>query len=134
MQLTFDSDIDSLAFGREGTVLEDLLFVSHNAGRVGSTGAAAQESELTMVDVATLKRVALARGGTRGDVVFATSDGRVLISQTDQVDVLSPAVRADRGRHLAGGGRGRAAADAVRDRASSTRTCSPAMRRCPAAC
>jgi large repetitive protein len=92
LMLQFDSDLDSIAFGRNGTYLEDLLFVSHNAGRIDSTGAASPESELTMVDVATLKRIAVAQGGTRGDVVFTTSDGRVLISQSDQVDVLAPAV------------------------------------------
>ncbi|MEY8839986.1 Ig domain-containing protein, partial [Cribrihabitans sp. XS_ASV171] len=32
-----------------------------------------------------------AKGGTRGDVVTTTSDGRVLISQSNQVDVVSPA-------------------------------------------
>ncbi len=92
LMLQFDSDLDSIAFGRNGSYLEDLMFVTHNAGRVDSTGAASPDSELTMVDVATLKRVAVASGGTRGDVVFATSDGRVLLSQSDQVDVLSPAV------------------------------------------
>ncbi|MBN8490904.1 MAG: LEPR-XLL domain-containing protein, partial [Burkholderiales bacterium] len=90
LMLEFDSDLDSIAFGRNGTYLEDLLFVSHNAGPVDSTGAARPETELTMVDVATLKRIAVATGGTRGDVVFATSDGRVLISQGDQVDLLAP--------------------------------------------
>ena len=44
-----------------------------------------------MVDLATLRRVAVADGGTRGDVVITTSDGRVLISQSNQVDVLNPA-------------------------------------------
>ena len=43
-----------------------------------------------MIDVATLRRVAVASGGSRGDVVITTSDGRVLLSQTTQVDVLGP--------------------------------------------
>ena len=81
--LSFDSPVDSLAFGKLGTQLEGLLFVSHNSGDDGS--------ELTMVDAVSLRRVALARGGTRGDVVATTSDGRVLISQSSQVDALSPA-------------------------------------------
>ncbi len=88
--LEFDSDIDSIAFGQAGTSLEDLLFVSHNSGRVTSTGAAGADSELTMVDLATLRRVALATGGSRGDVLITTSDGRLLISQSHQVDVLNP--------------------------------------------
>ncbi|MBM3523620.1 MAG: APHP domain-containing protein, partial [Alphaproteobacteria bacterium] len=88
--LRFDSDIDSLAFGQEGTPLQGLLFVSHNSGRVSDLGTAAVGSELTMVDVATLRQVALAKGGSRGDNVFATSDGRVLLSQSNQVDVVNP--------------------------------------------
>ncbi|MCH5373133.1 MAG: hypothetical protein JJ992_04105, partial [Planctomycetes bacterium] len=82
--LSFDTPIDSLAFGLPGTSLGDLLFVSHNAGLED------EGSDLTMVDLATLRRVAVARGGTRGDVVIATSDGRVLLSQSSQVDVLNP--------------------------------------------
>ena len=45
-----------------------------------------------MVDVTTLQQVAVASGGTRGFAVLATSDGRVLISQSHEVDVLSPVV------------------------------------------
>ena len=43
-----------------------------------------------MVDLATLRRVAMAIGGTRGDIVRTTPDGRVLLSQSNQIDVLSP--------------------------------------------
>ncbi len=85
--LEFDAPIDSLAFGLPGTDLAGLMFVSHNSGANDHAG-----SELTMVDVATLRRVTLADGGTRGDVVVTTSDGRVLVSQSNQVDVLNPAV------------------------------------------
>src|SRR5690606_34741771 len=34
--------------------------------------------------------VELARQGERGDIVITTSDGRVLVSQSSQVDVLAP--------------------------------------------
>ena len=90
-KLTFDSDIDSLAFGQAGTPLSGLLFVSHNDGPPTSSGTNAAASELTMVDVATLQTVALATGGTRGGVVITTADGRVLLSQTNGVDVIAPA-------------------------------------------
>ncbi|MEX2214849.1 MAG: Ig-like domain-containing protein [Phycisphaeraceae bacterium] len=90
--LTFDSLIDSISFGQAGTSLEGLLFVSHNTGALSSTGAVEPNtSELTMVDMATLRTVAVAQGGSRGDVVRTTSDGRILISQSTQVDVLKPA-------------------------------------------
>src|SRR3546814_7094135 len=44
-----------------------------------------------MVDMATLRRVAIATDGSRGDVVTTTSDGRLLVSQSNQVDVVAPA-------------------------------------------
>src|SRR5262245_60694582 len=86
VMLTFDADIDSLAFGQKGTALEGLLFVSQNTGSNDYSG-----SELTMIDVATLRRVAVADGGTRGDVLITTHDGRVLVSQSNQVDVINQA-------------------------------------------
>src|SRR5262249_8036107 len=73
--LRFATPADSIAFGAPGSTLAGLLFVSHNAGPRPDQGA-----ELTMVDLATLQRVAVATGGTRGDVVRTTPDGRVLLS------------------------------------------------------
>ena len=45
-----------------------------------------------MVDVATLQQVAVAQGGTRGFDLLATADGRLLISQSHEVDVVEPVV------------------------------------------
>ncbi len=87
--LEFEADVDSIAFGGVGTELDGLLFVSHNIGPVAQLGQTADGSELTMVELATMRQVPVASGGTRGDVVMTTSDGRVLLSQTHQVDVLS---------------------------------------------
>jgi large repetitive protein len=84
VMLSFDAPADSIAFGREGTMLQDLLFVSHNAGVSGQGGS------LTMVDLATLRRIEVARNGSRGDALTTTSDGRILVSQSQQVDVLRP--------------------------------------------
>ena len=93
VMLTFDSDIQSIAFGQQGTKLDNLLFVSHDDAPNTPPGTVAPTpSELTMVDVATLQQVAVAQGGTRGFDVLATSDGRLLISQSHEVDVLEPVV------------------------------------------
>ncbi|MBD2200392.1 MULTISPECIES: CARDB domain-containing protein [Calothrix] len=78
--LSFDTAIDSLTFGVNGTQLAGLLFISSNQG------------EMTMVDVTTLRKVKVAQGGSRGDIIKATADGRVLLSQSHQIDVLSPVV------------------------------------------
>ncbi len=92
--LEFDSEIDSIAFGQAGTTLAGLLFISHNNshGNEGGNLAVDPDSQLTMVDVATMQSTVIARGGTRGDVLITTSDGRVLLSQSNQVDVIAPAV------------------------------------------
>src|SRR5262249_38630697 len=65
-----------------GTDLDGLLVGTHKSGPNGS--------DLTMVGAVTLRQVAVAKGGTRGDNVITTSDGRVLVSQSHQVDVLFP--------------------------------------------
>ncbi|MCH2247748.1 MAG: putative Ig domain-containing protein, partial [Crocosphaera sp.] len=78
--LTLETPVDSIAFGMNHTQLEGLLFVSSNNG------------ELTMVDIGTLRTVKLAEGGSRGDIVETTPDGRVLLSQSQQIDVISPIV------------------------------------------
>src|SRR5690349_18835954 len=80
--LSFDTPIDSIAFGKADRALAGLLFISHGSGSDGS--------DMTMVDTATLQQVALASGSSRGNVVLTTGDGRVLISQSSQVDVLNP--------------------------------------------
>src|SRR5262249_25245292 len=85
IMLQLDADVDSIAFGQKGSKLDGLLFVTHD-----QADSASQGSELTMVDLATLHTVAVATGGTRGDEIKTTQDGRVLLSQSHQVDVLGP--------------------------------------------
>ncbi|MCA9198980.1 MAG: hypothetical protein KDA87_15640, partial [Planctomycetales bacterium] len=80
----FDATVDSISFGKDDTDLQGLLFVSHNIAVDGSGG------KLTMIDTATGRQLDAATRGTRGDVVITTSDGRVLVSQSHQVDVLTP--------------------------------------------
>ncbi len=91
VKLTFDSEIQSISFGAQGTPLANLLFVSHDAAPGTAPGTVAPTpSEMTMVNVTTLQQVAVAQGGTRGFAVLATGDGRVLISQSHEVDLLLP--------------------------------------------
>ena len=85
--LEFNTPVDSLSFGKAGTKLEGLLFISNNSGVKPNT-----DSQLIMVDVATLRQVSLAKGGSRGDIIKTTADGRILLSQSHQIDVISPLV------------------------------------------
>ncbi|MDM9385689.1 CARDB domain-containing protein [Chlorogloeopsis sp. ULAP01] len=86
--LSFDSPVDSIAFGMKGTRLEGLLFVSNNNTKTGTQ----QDGRIYMVDLATLQYVTLASGGSRGENIETTADGRVLLSQSHQIDVFSPLV------------------------------------------
>jgi hypothetical protein len=61
------------------------LFVSHTDAASPGAGTV-----LSMVDLATMKVVDVASGGTRGDIVTTSADGRVFLSQSNQVDVLGP--------------------------------------------
>ena len=83
--LEFTDDVDSIAFGLPGSPLGGLLFISHD-----EDVSAGQGSELTMVDLATMQTIAVATGGSRGDEIKTTPDGRVLLSQSHEVDVLGP--------------------------------------------
>ncbi|MEX2552838.1 MAG: CARDB domain-containing protein, partial [Actinomycetota bacterium] len=74
-----DHKATGLAFGEPGTALEDLLFVQHESGGF-----------LTMVDLATFERIAVATGGGRGEFMAVGPGGRLYITQPDQVDVFRP--------------------------------------------
>ncbi|NNU43756.1 putative Ig domain-containing protein [Ramlibacter montanisoli] len=87
VQLRMDAALDSLAFGRAGTALEGLLFVSARIPS-GSSDAA----NLYMVDLATMRVLEVARGGPSAEQLLATGDGRLLIANGAQVDVLAPMV------------------------------------------
>ncbi len=77
---TLDSEVDSLAFGKPGTDLANLLFISNN------------DDELVMMNLANRDYLAIATGGSRGDMLETTSDGRLLISQSNQVDIFTPVI------------------------------------------
>ncbi len=99
--LEFSDAVNSIAFGQPSSPLAGLLFISHDQDAANPTGIgsiitdsnpASLPTELTMVDLATMQTLAIATGGTRGDEITTTLDGRVLLSQSHQVDVLGPVV------------------------------------------
>ncbi|MEH2362218.1 putative Ig domain-containing protein [Nostoc sp.] len=45
-----------------------------------------------MVDLATLQHVKVASGGSRGENITTTDDGRVLLSQSHQIDIFNPVI------------------------------------------
>ncbi|MEI7464998.1 MAG: CARDB domain-containing protein, partial [Burkholderiales bacterium] len=86
-QIVINADLDSLTFGRKGTQLEGLLFISARKRSGYDTPVS-----LYMVDLATLRVLQVASGGPSAEQLLATSDGRLLIANSAQVDVLAPVV------------------------------------------
>ncbi|MGB3638029.1 MAG: putative Ig domain-containing protein, partial [Rivularia sp. (in: cyanobacteria)] len=74
----YDSPIDSIAFGYKDSQLDNLLFVSDNSGK------------LHMIDTLSLESITIATGGSRGEIVETTLDGKVLVSQSNQIDIFNP--------------------------------------------
>ena len=99
--LEFSDAVNAIAFGQPSSPLAGLLFVSHDQDSANPTGIGSiitdsnpsyEPTELSMVDLATMQTLAVATGGTRDDKITTTLDGRVLLSQSHQVDVLGPVV------------------------------------------
>ena len=83
LMVEYDSPIDSIAFGETGTQLENIIFVSDNSGK------------LHMVDTASLESITIAEGGSRGEIVETTPDGKVLVAQSNQIDIFNPVLSPD---------------------------------------
>ena len=76
--VSLDNPIDSIAFGVKGSKLENILFASSNDGK------------LFAVDLATFKSTIIASGGTHGENLKTTADGKIYLSQGSHIDVISP--------------------------------------------
>src|SRR5262249_28810735 len=85
LMFQFSTNVDSISFGLLWSLLAGFVFVSHDQEALPGGGP-----ELTMIDLATRQSVAIASGGTRGDELKATQQGRLFLSQSHQVDVLDP--------------------------------------------
>ncbi|MFN9747507.1 MAG: putative Ig domain-containing protein, partial [Betaproteobacteria bacterium] len=86
--------VDSIAFGQAGSGLQGLLLASSNLPQRPTGGAAGSAlphtSAVWMVELASRRVVQLAQGGTRGETLLATPDGRVLVAQSSRIDEIAP--------------------------------------------
>ncbi|UUZ69428.1 putative Ig domain-containing protein [Polaromonas sp. P2-4] len=85
--------IDSIAFGAAGTELDGVMVASSNLKQrpvvAGATDVPHQAS-VWMIELQSRRAVQVAAGGTRGESIVATSDGRILVAQTGHVDEIAP--------------------------------------------
>jgi YD repeat-containing protein len=84
-QLSLDDAVDSLAFGKAGTALAGLLFVSSHPPPGQPAGA-----NLIMVDLATRQHLNVASQGPLAEALAIGRDGRLLVANGAQIDVLMP--------------------------------------------
>jgi len=93
LEFRLAGEIDSIAFGASATPLEGLLIASSTPRqRAVLDGAAAtpHQSPLWMIELASRQVLQVAGGGTRGESVVATADGRILLAQTTRIDEIAP--------------------------------------------
>ncbi|MDB5858608.1 MAG: hypothetical protein JWQ76_2297, partial [Ramlibacter sp.] len=84
--------VDSIAFGRAGTALDGLLIATTNVRQrpVNSANDVPHQTSVWGIALKTREVLQLARGGTRGESILATADGRILVAQTGRVDEIAP--------------------------------------------
>ncbi|HSV48544.1 MAG TPA: hypothetical protein VLJ58_22340, partial [Ramlibacter sp.] len=85
--------IDSIAFGQAGTPLDGLLLASSNLSQraVPAAGSEApHQAALWAIGLQSRSVLQIARGGTRGEAILATADGRILLAQSSGIDEVAP--------------------------------------------
>ena len=85
--------IDSIAFGRAGSVLDGVLVASGNLAQrpvTEASGLTPHGSSVWMIELQSRKVLQLAAGGTRGESLLTTADGRILIGETAHIDEIAP--------------------------------------------
>ncbi|UOP01494.1 putative Ig domain-containing protein [Kingella potus] len=80
--------IGGIAFGQAGSVLDGLLVA---AARNGQSVTEGDTTSVWLIALSTREALQLATGGTRAEAVLASSDGRILVAQTNFVDEVAPA-------------------------------------------
>jgi subtilase family serine protease len=88
--------IDSIAFGANGTPLAGLLITSSNLKQrpvvegQSTLSNIPHQASVWMVELTSKQVLQLAGGGTQGESIVTTADGRILVAQTGHIDVIAP--------------------------------------------
>lgn len=87
--------IDSIAFGQVGTALEGILVASsqlkQRAVNSQTANTIPHQASVWMIELASKRVLQIASGGTRGESIITTTDGRILVAQSQSVDEIAPA-------------------------------------------
>ncbi|HEX8964211.1 MAG TPA: putative Ig domain-containing protein, partial [Rhodocyclaceae bacterium] len=85
--------VDSIAFGAVGTQLEGVLVASsqsHQQPEVQGVTAPAHQSAVWMIELSSRRILQVATGGTHGEAIMTTGDGRILVAESGRVDEIAP--------------------------------------------
>ncbi|MBK6595655.1 MAG: hypothetical protein IPG23_24830 [Burkholderiales bacterium] len=84
--------IDSISFGADGTPLAGLLLASSNLKQravVDGVADTPHTSSVWMLELQSRRVLQVASGGTRGESIVTTADGRILVAQTGRIDEIA---------------------------------------------
>jgi hypothetical protein len=132
--------IDSISFGATGTPLAGLLLASSNLRQravvEGATEPTPHQSSVWMLELQSRRVLQVASGGTRGESIVTTADGRILVAQTGHIDEIAVRGSADSSRQSPSPMARWCRCRSTRSASSSTRRCGWAIRppTTPAAC
>ena len=94
LEYRLNAVIDSISFGAAGTQVAGLMFASSDLKQHPTTANAANDtvhqSTVWMVELQSRRVLQLATGGTRGETILATADGRILVAESNRVDEIAP--------------------------------------------
>ena len=86
--------IDRIAFGAAGSELAVLLVASSSLKQLSvlANGASAvpHQSAVWMIELQSQRVLQVATGGTVGESIVTTADGRILVAQSGHVDEIAP--------------------------------------------
>ena len=87
--------IDSIAFGQVDSPLDGVLVASsqlkQRAVNSQTASTTPHQSSVWMIELASKRVLQVASGGTRGESLITTADGRILVAQSQSVDEIAPA-------------------------------------------
>ncbi|WP_346949757.1 putative Ig domain-containing protein, partial [Dyella sp.] len=86
--------VDSIAFGAPGSLLDGMLVASGALPQhvqVAGVADTTSGSSVWTIELATRRVLQLAGGGTQGEAILTTADGRILVAETHHIDEIAPA-------------------------------------------
>ncbi|ULU23434.1 tandem-95 repeat protein [Dyella terrae] len=94
LEYSINGVVDHIAFGQAGSLLDGLLIATGGLPQhvqINGVTDSTHGSAVWMIELQSRRVLQVASGGTQGEGVITTADGRILVAQTGSVDEIAPA-------------------------------------------